>query len=116
MLAYLDALSAAAPPTRADTVAAVAPTTAGIPAAATAAPATAAAGAAAGLEPVVVPLRGYRKAMVRSMTIAGTIPHFHFCDEVQVGREGARGAPALAWTGCVLSHVPPCPALCPPMH
>ena len=95
-----------------------------------AAAAAGAAGAAADLEPVVVPLRGYRKvglspcaralhprprlaggpwcvaqrpfllpsarlqlsppllaclqAMVRHMTASAAIPHFHFCDEVEV--------------------------------
>lgn len=36
------------------------------------------------MAPLVVPLRGYRKAMVKSMTIAGQVPHFHYCDEVQM--------------------------------
>lgn len=44
----------------------------------------AAAAAVAGDDPVVMPLRGYRKAMVKSMAAAAQIPHFHFCDEVQV--------------------------------
>ena len=38
-------------------------------------------------ESTTVPLRGYRKAMVKSMSVAATIPHFHFCEEVQVGRD-----------------------------
>ncbi|BDA48716.1 Lipoamide acyltransferase component of branched-chain alpha-keto acid dehydrogenase complex [Coccomyxa sp. Obi] len=36
-------------------------------------------------EPVVIPLRGYRRAMVNSMTAAGAVPHFHYCDEISVG-------------------------------
>ncbi|EIE27558.1 hypothetical protein COCSUDRAFT_55557 [Coccomyxa subellipsoidea C-169] len=28
---------------------------------------------------------GYRRAMVRSMTAAGAVPHFHYCDEISVG-------------------------------
>lgn len=35
-------------------------------------------------ETTTIPLRGYRKAMVKSMSTAATIPHFHFCEEVQV--------------------------------
>ncbi|KAK9812622.1 hypothetical protein WJX72_000756 [[Myrmecia] bisecta] len=33
----------------------------------------------------LVPLQGYRRAMVKSMTAAGQVPHFHFCDEVNMG-------------------------------
>ena len=33
-------------------------------------------------EAVVVPLRGYRKAMFKSMTAVASIPHFHYCDEI----------------------------------
>ena len=29
-----------------------------------------------------MPLRGYARAMVRTMTEAGKVPHFYFCDEV----------------------------------
>lgn len=29
--------------------------------------------------------RGYRRAMVQSMTAAGAVPHFHYCDEVSMG-------------------------------
>lgn len=32
----------------------------------------------------VIPLRGYRRAMVASMAAAATVPHFHFCDEVDL--------------------------------
>ncbi|KAI7842438.1 hypothetical protein COHA_004077 [Chlorella ohadii] len=49
-------------------------------AAAAAAPSAAAAGEES-MEPVVVQLRGYRKAMVRHMTASAAIPHFHFCEE-----------------------------------
>lgn len=28
--------------------------------------------------------RGYRRAMVKSMTAAAQVPHFHFCDEVRM--------------------------------
>ncbi|GMH33657.1 hypothetical protein BSKO_01491 [Bryopsis sp. KO-2023] len=31
------------------------------------------------------PIRGYRRAMLKSMTKAAEIPHFHFCDDVPVG-------------------------------
>lgn len=49
-------------------------------------PAVLAAALAAGEAPAptLLPLRGYRKAMVRSMELAGRVPHFHFCDEVEV--------------------------------
>ncbi|CAL8463419.1 g2953 [Coccomyxa elongata] len=36
-------------------------------------------------EPIVIPLRGYRRAMVNSMTAAGAVPHFHYCDEISMG-------------------------------
>lgn len=29
--------------------------------------------------------RGYRRAMVNSMTAAGAVPHFHYCDEISIG-------------------------------
>lgn len=29
--------------------------------------------------------RGYARAMVRSMTAAGAVPHFHYCDELDAG-------------------------------
>ncbi|KAL3158446.1 hypothetical protein ABBQ38_010680 [Trebouxia sp. C0009 RCD-2024] len=32
----------------------------------------------------IVPLRGYKRAMVKSMIAAGTIPHFHLCDELDM--------------------------------
>lgn len=32
----------------------------------------------------VIPLRGYRRAMVHSMTAATAVPHFHLCDDVQL--------------------------------
>ncbi len=32
----------------------------------------------------MIPLRGYRRAMVASMAAAATVPHFHFCDEVDL--------------------------------
>ena len=35
---------------------------------------------------VVVPLRGYRRAMVAAMTSSLTVPHFHFMDEYPVDR------------------------------
>ena len=33
-------------------------------------------------EPNIIPITGYRRAMVKSMTAAAAVPHFHFCDEV----------------------------------
>ncbi len=33
----------------------------------------------------VIQLHGYRRAMVRSMTAAAQVPHFHYCDEVDMG-------------------------------
>ena len=33
----------------------------------------------------IVPLRGYKRAMVKSMIAAGAIPHFHLCDELDMG-------------------------------
>ena len=32
----------------------------------------------------IVPLRGYKRAMVKSMVQAGAIPHFHLCDELDM--------------------------------
>lgn len=32
--------------------------------------------------PMIIPLRGYRKAMFKAMTAVADIPHFHYCDEV----------------------------------
>lgn len=32
----------------------------------------------------IVPLRGYKRAMVKSMVAAGAIPHFHLCDELDM--------------------------------
>ena len=96
LLAYQDTRLAAAAPAAA--------------AASHAAPAVAAPAAAPEVAPreagqgpkgtVSLPLRGYRRAMLRSMTAAGAVPHFHLCDEVcmdaLVGlREGLRGDPAL---------------------
>jgi pyruvate/2-oxoglutarate dehydrogenase complex dihydrolipoamide acyltransferase (E2) component len=36
------------------------------------------------VERYTVPLRGYRKAMVHTMTAAGRIPTFHLCDDVSM--------------------------------
>ncbi|KAL4425054.1 hypothetical protein ABPG77_001832 [Micractinium sp. CCAP 211/92] len=118
VLAYLDSLSAAGPGTIAEDVAHGVPTTeeatvAGIPEqhphVALATPQHAEPTAAAALEPTVVHLRGYRKAMVKSMTAAAAIPHFHFCEEVQVDqlvalRQQLRDDPALA--GAKLTFLP----------
>ena len=35
-------------------------------------------------ESTIIPLRGYKRAMVQSMITAGAIPHFHFCDELDM--------------------------------
>ena len=32
----------------------------------------------------IIPLRGYKRAMVKSMAAAGQIPHFHLCDELDM--------------------------------
>lgn len=32
----------------------------------------------------IIPLRGYKRAMVKSMITAGAIPHFHLCDELDM--------------------------------
>ncbi|KAL0038602.1 hypothetical protein WJX77_012471 [Trebouxia sp. C0004] len=32
----------------------------------------------------IIPLRGYKRAMVKSMVAAGAIPHFHLCDELDM--------------------------------
>ncbi|XP_003372433.1 putative alpha keto acid dehydrogenase complex, E2 component, dihydrolipoamide acetyltransferase, partial [Trichinella spiralis] len=34
------------------------------------------------IEDQVIPIRGYRRAMVKTMTSANSIPHFTYCDEV----------------------------------
>ncbi|KRX16246.1 Lipoamide acyltransferase component of branched-chain alpha-keto acid dehydrogenase complex, mitochondrial [Trichinella nelsoni] len=36
----------------------------------------------ASIEDQVIPIRGYRRAMVKTMTSANSIPHFTYCDEV----------------------------------
>lgn len=97
VLAYLDSLSAAGPGTIGEDVMHGVPTTEeatvrGIPEAAAHVahptphhePTPAGAAAAAADGPTIVHLRGYRKAMVKSMSAAAQIPHFHFCDEVQM--------------------------------
>ncbi|KAK9827299.1 hypothetical protein WJX81_002270 [Elliptochloris bilobata] len=48
-------------------------------------PAPSAAGLPAAAEDVIIPLRGYARTMVRSMTAAGAVPHFHYCDELDAG-------------------------------
>ena len=35
-------------------------------------------------DPTIIPLRGYKRAMVNSMVKAGAIPHFHLCDELDM--------------------------------
>lgn len=129
VLAYLDALSSAGPGTIGE--AASVPTTeeatvAGVPPASAhiaqpthphphpsyPTPEAAAAAKAAAelvLAPLVVPLRGYRKAMVKSMTAAGQVPHFHYCDEVQMDalvelRQRLKQDPAL--NGTKLTYMP----------
>ncbi len=69
----------------------------------------AAAAAVAPGEPVVVPLRGYRKAMFKAMTSVAAIPHFHYCDEVSADtmvelRARLQGSPALR--GARLTFMP----------
>ncbi|GLI70952.1 hypothetical protein VaNZ11_016051 [Volvox africanus] len=59
----------------------------------------------------VVPLRGYRRAMVTSMTAAASVPVFHFHDEVAMDRllavrEALRGDVALRTTGLKLTVLP----------
>lgn len=51
----------------------------------------------------IVPLRGFRKAMVRTMTAAGEVPHFYFCDEINMNflkdiRSRLRGGSGLSPT------------------
>jgi hypothetical protein len=38
------------------------------------------------LPPNFLPPFQLPQAMVKSMTIAGQVPHFHYCDEVQASR------------------------------
>ncbi|KAH7619922.1 putative Lipoamide acyltransferase component of branched-chain alpha-keto acid dehydrogenase complex, mitochondrial [Nannochloris sp. 'desiccata'] len=57
----------------------------------------------------VIPLRGYRRAMFKTMTTAASIPHFHFCDEVNTNviidiRSRLQGSPALK--GVKLTYLP----------
>ncbi|GIL63246.1 hypothetical protein Vafri_17350 [Volvox africanus] len=59
----------------------------------------------------VVPLRGYRRAMVTSMTAAASVPVFHFHDEVAMDRllavrEALRGDVTLRTTGLKLTVLP----------
>jgi len=56
-----------------------------------------------------IPLRGYRRAMFKSMTTAASIPHFHFCDEVNANaivdlRSRLHNSPALK--GVKLTYLP----------
>ena len=65
--------------------------------------------AGASTEPTIVPLRGYRKAMFKSMSAVAAIPHFHYCDEVCADalvslRWKLQGAPALK--GSKLTFMP----------
>ena len=51
-------------------------------------------------ETTVVPLKGYRRAMARTMAANASIPHFHLCEEVHVDtlkllRDRLRNAPEL---------------------
>lgn len=39
---------------------------------------------AVGREATVVPLRGFRRAMVAAMEASNAVPHFHLCDEVDM--------------------------------
>jgi 2-oxoisovalerate dehydrogenase E2 component (dihydrolipoyl transacylase) len=57
----------------------------------------------------VIPLRGYRRAMFKTMTTAASIPHFHYCDEVSTNvmidlRSRLQGSPALK--GVKLTYMP----------
>jgi len=57
----------------------------------------------------VIPLRGYRRAMFKSMTTAASIPHFHFCDDVNTNaivdvRSRLQSSPALK--GVKLTYLP----------
>jgi 2-oxoisovalerate dehydrogenase E2 component (dihydrolipoyl transacylase) len=57
----------------------------------------------------VIPLRGYRRAMFKTMTTAASIPHFHYCDEVNTNvmidlRARLQGSPALK--GVKLTYMP----------
>ncbi|WIA09649.1 hypothetical protein OEZ85_009036 [Tetradesmus obliquus] len=79
-------------------------------AAGTAAAPAAAAGAGGSSEALIrIPIRGYRRAMVKSATEAGSIPTFHFMDEVEV--EGLLGLRRLlkddpALDGAKLTYLP----------
>lgn len=56
-----------------------------------------------------VPLRGFRKAMVRSMTLAGEIPHFYFCEQVHMDalmEVRARVRDAAELGGAKLTYLP----------
>lgn len=70
----------------------------------------AAAGAGGSTEALIrIPIRGYRRAMVKSATEAGSIPTFHFMDEVEV--EGLLGLRRLlkddpALDGAKLTYLP----------
>ena len=93
-----------------DTYSPYGPTEGSIPRAAHAVRAAAGAAAPAGSfgapppsppkEPLIIPLRGYRKAMFKAMTNVANIPHFHYCDEVSTDalvelRAKLQGAPVL---------------------
>lgn len=60
-------------------------------------------------ESIVVPLRGYRRVMVKTMDAVSSVPHFHFCDEVEMDslnlvRDRVRNSPDL--DGSRLTYMP----------
>lgn len=99
--------AAAAEPMPASAAADTTPAAAAVTAAAhqAAAPAT----SAAVQEPTRIPIRGYRRAMIKSASEAGSIPTFHYMDEIEM--DGLLAARALlktddALAGAKLTYLP----------
>jgi len=59
----------------------------------------------------VEPIRGFKKAMVKSMNAALRIPHFGYCDEIDMSsmvglRNSLKGSPHLKERGIKMSYMP----------
>lgn len=79
------------------------------PSAVAAPAATPAAAAAPAAQDTVVPIRGYGRAMVKTMTAANAVPHFNFMDELRMDelaavRASLKGSPLLG--GAKLTALP----------
>ena len=62
-------------------------------------------------EDLVLPLRGYDRAMARAMTAAASVPHLLYCDDVRMdalhaARETLRASPSEILRGAKLTYLP----------